>query len=83
VNGVWASKMMWNYFADAVARMRAWPRLDLPPAATDGAVLATALPGLRYVWLRRDDRVRSDSCSSSSTHRSTDKYRANRPVNDG
>jgi trehalose 2-sulfotransferase len=58
VNGVWASKMMWNYFADAVARLRAWPRLELAPTATDAAVLATALPGLRYVWLRRNDKLR-------------------------
>ena len=23
-NGVWGSKMMWNYFADALARLREW-----------------------------------------------------------
>jgi LPS sulfotransferase NodH len=38
-NGVWASKMMWNYFADA-------------------DVLAAVFPGLRYIWLRRDDKLR-------------------------
>jgi trehalose 2-sulfotransferase len=26
--------------------------------ATDGEVLAAAFPGLRYVWLRRDDKLR-------------------------
>ena len=58
VNGVWASKMMWNYFADAVARLRTWPRLESAAAATDHEVLAAAFPGLRYVWLRREDKVR-------------------------
>jgi trehalose 2-sulfotransferase len=58
VNGVWASKMMWNYFTDSVSRLRAWPRLELAPDATDSTVLATAFPGLRYVWLRREDKVR-------------------------
>lgn len=57
-NGVWASKMMWNYFADAAARLRAWPRLGLTPDVADRAVLETAFPGLRYVWLRRQDKVR-------------------------
>jgi LPS sulfotransferase NodH len=58
VNGVWASKMMWNYFTDAVARLRAWPRLEIDPGATDPVVLTAAFPGLRYVWLRREDKVR-------------------------
>ena len=57
-NGVWGSKMMWNYFADALARLRAWPRLSLPSDAADPDVLAAAFPGLRYVWLRRDDKLR-------------------------
>jgi LPS sulfotransferase NodH len=57
-NGVWASKMMWNYFGDAAARLRAWPRLEVDPEATDAAILLTAFPGLHYVWLRRADKVR-------------------------
>lgn len=57
-NGVWSSKMMQNYLEDAVARLRAWPRLGLAPGATDRAVLAAAFPRLRYVWLRRQDKVR-------------------------
>ncbi len=57
-NGVWAAKMMHNYLADAAARLRAWPRLGLAPDVTDRAVLEAAFPGLRYVWLRRQDKVR-------------------------
>ena len=50
--------MMWNYLADAVARLRAWPRLDVAPDAADPDVLAAAFPGWRYVWLRREDKLR-------------------------
>jgi LPS sulfotransferase NodH len=57
-NGVWASKMMQNYLADAVARLRAWPRLGLAPGVTDRTVLEAAFPGLRCVWLRRQDKLR-------------------------
>jgi LPS sulfotransferase NodH len=57
-NGVWGSKMMWNYLADVVARLRAWPRLDVAADAADPEVLAAAFPGLRYVWLRRQDKLR-------------------------
>jgi hypothetical protein len=57
-NGVWGSKMMWNYFGDALGRLRAWPRLGLGPGAADPAVLAAAFPELRYVWLRRGDKSR-------------------------
>jgi len=57
-NGAWGSKMMWNYFADALARLRAWPHLGLPSDAADPDVLAAAFPGVRYVWLRRDDKLR-------------------------
>ena len=57
-NGVWGSKMMWNYFPDALARLRAWPRLAVGPGASDPEVLAAAFPGLRYVWLRRGDKLR-------------------------
>jgi len=57
-NGVWGSKMMWNYFADALTRLRAWPHLGLASDAADPDVLAAAFPGVRYVWLRRDDKLR-------------------------
>jgi LPS sulfotransferase NodH len=57
-NGVWGSKMMWNYFGDALGRLRAWPRLGLGPGPADPVVLAAAFPELRYVWLRRGDKLR-------------------------
>jgi len=41
-NGVWGSKVMWNYFAAGVARLRAWPRLGLSPGTADPDVLAAA-----------------------------------------
>lgn len=56
-NGVWGAKVMWNYFADAVARLRAWPHLGLADDAADCEVLPEAFPGLRYVWLRRQDKL--------------------------
>jgi LPS sulfotransferase NodH len=57
-NGVWGAKMMWNYLADAVARLRAWPQLGVTADAADPEVLAAAFPGLGYVWLRREDKLR-------------------------
>jgi LPS sulfotransferase NodH len=57
-NGVWGAKMMWNYLADAVDRLRAWPRLDVAKDAADAEVLAAAFPGLHYVWLHRKDKLR-------------------------
>ena len=46
--------MMWNYFPDALVRLRAW----LPSDAPDPDVLGAAFPELRYVWLRREDTLR-------------------------
>ena len=57
-NGVWGSKMMWNYFPAAIARLRDWPRLGLAEGAADPEVLEAAFPGIRYIWLRRDDKLR-------------------------
>ena len=57
-NSVWGSKMMWNYFTDALTRLRAWPHLDLSSNVSDPDVMAAAFPGVRYVWLRRDDKLR-------------------------
>jgi trehalose 2-sulfotransferase len=57
-NGVCGSKMMRNYFADTLARLRAWLRPRLAPDASDPDVLAAAFPGMRYIWLRRADKLR-------------------------
>lgn len=57
-NGVWGAKMMWNYLADAVARLRARPQLGVTADTADPQVLAAAFPGLRYVWLRRENKLR-------------------------
>jgi LPS sulfotransferase NodH len=55
-NGVFGSKMMWNYFDETLARMRSLlPKADAPD---DPAVLSAFLPNLRYLWLRRRDFVR-------------------------
>jgi LPS sulfotransferase NodH len=55
-NGVFGSKMMWNYLEESVVRLRAL----LPDGAAldDSEVLAARLPDVRYVWLRRRDVVR-------------------------
>jgi len=55
-NGVCGVKIMWPYVAGLVDRLSA-----LAPAGGDSsphAVLSQAFPGLRYVWLRRMDKVR-------------------------
>ncbi len=55
-NGVCGVKIMWPYVAGLVARLS-----PLTPAVSDSsphAVLSHVFPGLRYVWLRRTDKVR-------------------------
>jgi LPS sulfotransferase NodH len=54
-NGVFGSKMMWNYLEDALSRLR---DLSSDPSVPDGQILASFLPQLKYVWLRRRDFVR-------------------------
>jgi trehalose 2-sulfotransferase len=54
-NGVFGSKMMWNYLDEALARLR---KLSGPAQQSDEAVLCGALPGLRFVWVRRRDFLR-------------------------
>ena len=54
-NGVFGSKMMWNYFSESLDRLRA---VTANAAMDDAGVLAAHLPNLRYVWLRRRDVVR-------------------------
>jgi len=59
-NGVFGSKMMWNYFDEAVAWLR---ELSPEPGPASGLgssadLLRCALPDLRFVWIRREDEVR-------------------------
>lgn len=57
-NGVWGSKLMSNQLDDALTRFCSWPALKASSSDSDRDVLETALPGLRYVWLRRRDYLR-------------------------
>jgi LPS sulfotransferase NodH len=54
-NGVFGSKMMWNYFQETLERLR---NLAGDRISSDAQVLATRFPELRYLWLRRGDFVR-------------------------
>jgi trehalose 2-sulfotransferase len=54
-NGVFGAKLMWSYFGDFMELMRGIPRFA---AMGDGSLLATAFPGLRYVFVSRNDKVR-------------------------
>jgi trehalose 2-sulfotransferase len=54
-NGVFAVKLMWNYFPAVVERLRQLPGLkSLDPHA----LLPRVFPELRYVWIVREDKVR-------------------------
>ena len=55
-NGVFAAKIMWPYMAGLVAGLSSVPWLR----GIEGpdALLSRAFPGMRYVWLRRLDKVR-------------------------
>ena len=54
-NGVFGAKLMWGYFGDFMELMRGIPRFA---AMGDGSLLAAAFPGLRYVFVSRNDKVR-------------------------
>jgi LPS sulfotransferase NodH len=54
-NGVFGSKMMWDYLGELVPQLAA---LFHVAAGEPSAVLAAAFPNLRYVWLTRRDKVR-------------------------
>lgn len=55
-NGVWGANIMWNYFAQTLDLLRSidsrWRQLE------DDELLQAAFPNLRYVWLRREDKLR-------------------------
>jgi LPS sulfotransferase NodH len=54
-NGVFGAKMMWGYLGDFAARARTLPGA---PAGDQAALLAGVFPGLRYVFVVREDKVR-------------------------
>jgi LPS sulfotransferase NodH len=54
-NGVFGSKMMWNYFQETLERLR---NLAGDRISSDADLLAARFPGLSYLWLRRGDFVR-------------------------
>jgi len=54
-NGVFGAKLMWSYFGDFLELMRGIPRFA---GMGDGSLLAAAFPGLRYVFVSRNDKVR-------------------------
>ncbi len=55
-NGVFGTKLMWEYLPDVLARARTVPGL-VAPGADDRAVLAAAFPGARHVRVVRRDRA--------------------------
>jgi LPS sulfotransferase NodH len=54
-NGIFGAKMMWGYLGDFAARARTLPAA---PSGDTAALLAGVFPGLRYVLVVRDDKVR-------------------------
>lgn len=54
-NGVFAAKLMWSYFPDFLELMRGIPRFA---GMGDGSLLSAAFPGLQYVFVARNDKVR-------------------------
>jgi trehalose 2-sulfotransferase len=54
-NGVFGAKLMWSYFGDFLELMRGIPRFA---GMGDGSLLNAAFPGLHYVFVSRNDKVR-------------------------
>lgn len=54
-NGIFAAKLMWNYFNDFLELMRGIPRFA---GMGDGSLLSGAFPALQYVFVSRNDKVR-------------------------
>jgi trehalose 2-sulfotransferase len=54
-NGIFGAKLMWGYFGDFMELMRGIPRFG---GMGDGSLLSAAFPGLRYVFVSRNDKVR-------------------------
>ncbi len=53
-NGVFGTKLMWNYFPDFVSKLRDIPRYhDLPTSA----IFASLFPNLHYIFVTRRDKL--------------------------
>jgi LPS sulfotransferase NodH len=53
-NGVFASKLMWNYFAEFQFEVR---RVTGNYGADDASLIGSVFPRPRFVWIRREDVV--------------------------
>jgi LPS sulfotransferase NodH len=54
-NGVFGSKMMWNYFPETMHLLRKTSGFQ---TISDARVLQQLFPNLRYIWITRNDKVR-------------------------
>ena len=55
LNNVFGAKIMWGYFNDLVHKFQDIPGYSEMPAPD---LLSTVFPHLRYIWIRRRDKVR-------------------------
>jgi LPS sulfotransferase NodH len=73
-NGVFATKIMWGYFADFLADVRTLPGMA---ARDDAAALAALFPGVTYVHMTRRGRI--DQAVSLWRALQTGVWRSDRP----
>jgi LPS sulfotransferase NodH len=55
-NGVFGTKVMWDYFGYLLDNLAALPT-NRGRSLSDRALLERAFPNLRYVWIRREDVI--------------------------
>jgi trehalose 2-sulfotransferase len=53
-NGVFGTKVMWNYFPDFTSKLRDIPRFHDQPTS---AILTTLFPNLHYIFVTRRDKL--------------------------
>jgi trehalose 2-sulfotransferase len=54
-NGVFGTKIMWNYFSDMIKNLKELPEymeMEVPQ------IMATLFPNIHYIWITRRDKVR-------------------------
>ena len=54
-NGVFGTKLMWNYFPDVISWLQEMPAYRTSRPAS---LLEMLFPNLHYIWMIRDDKVR-------------------------